>query len=43
VSLHFSSQEDAEKAEGIKKLSVGGTSEEEDPLLVKEIYRSNYF
>jgi cationic amino acid transporter 1 len=38
VSLRFSSKEDAEEAEGIKELSLGGTSEEKDPLLVKEIY-----
>lgn len=38
VSLRFSSQEDAEKFDGIKELPLGGTSEEKDPLLVKEIY-----
>ncbi|KAJ3685905.1 hypothetical protein LUZ61_015069 [Rhynchospora tenuis] len=40
VSLRFSFQEDAEKAEDIKQLSLGGTSDEKDPLLVKEIYKS---
>jgi len=38
VSLRFSSQEDAEKFDGIKELPLGGTSKEKDPLLVKEIY-----
>ncbi|XP_078177769.1 cationic amino acid transporter 2, vacuolar-like [Carex rostrata] len=38
VSLRFSSQEESEKFDGIKELPLGGTSEEKDPLLVKEIY-----
>ncbi|XP_078174941.1 cationic amino acid transporter 2, vacuolar-like [Carex rostrata] len=36
VSLRFSSQEDADKFDGIKELPLGGTSEEKEPLLVKE-------